>query len=450
MPRPRTGGATYRRGRWYARITLSREPVDATGTRPRLEYAVQRDGAPVVTESKADEAFARRYALRLQERYDEGSWTPPDRAPAPPPPPSAVTTVASWCARWLATQTYSSAAKERRAAAATLALRDERGGCFGDLPLGSVTPRDVAAWIALLRRTPVGKRSPDEPARLPAPRTVRNMLDPVARALRAAVFEGHLGADPCAVLPTSVRPQAVDADPLARATMRLTRAELELLLGEPGIEARWSAFWHLLALTGARESEVLALRWCDLIPDTPLHRVRFAAQIHHRTRERAPTKTRAVKEVPMHPVLLAELARWAHHGWPAEYGRRPADSDLIVPARAVPGRPWHEAEGTSGPLWQQAVYRALQRDLAACCLPPHRVHDLRHSFVSLCADSGIAADVATRWTHSPTSTSARHLYLVPSWDRQCTEMMKLQITPRRPPGEPSPLPALGGSGERFW
>lgn len=201
MPRPRTGGAVFRRGRWYARITLSREPPDASGARPRLEYAVQRDGAPVTTESRADEAFAKRYALRLQERYDEGSWTPPDRAPAPPPPPSAVTTVASWCARWLATQSYSSAAKERRAAAATLALRDARGWCFGDLALGSVTPRDVAAWISLLRQTPVAKRREGEPSRLPAPRTVRNMLDPVARALRAAVFEGHLAADPCAVSP---------------------------------------------------------------------------------------------------------------------------------------------------------------------------------------------------------------------------------------------------------
>ena len=103
---------------------------------------------------------------------------------------------------------------------------------------------------------------------------------------------------------------------------------------------------------------------------------------------------------------------------------------LVVPARGSSGRRG-AASGIGGPLWQQDIHRALQRDLTACCLPPHRVHDLRHTFVSLCADAGMAADVATRWTHAPTSTSARHLYLVPSWARQCAEMLKLQVVPRR-------------------
>lgn len=416
MPRPRTGSAVYRHGRWYARVTLTREPKTPEGRPPRVEEPVTREGQPVAGKAKADAFYAKRYAARLQERYDAGTWAPDGReAPAAP----AVTTVAAWCDAWLARQAYGEAGKDRRRTAAALA-----SSAFGALPVGSVTPRDVAAWLGDVRARKTAKGG------AVAPRTVRNTLDPVARALRAAVFEGLLAADPTAVLPTEHRPQSVDANPAAAAGRRLARAELETLLGEPTVDPRWSALWHLLALTGAREAEVIALRWGDLLEDEPLRRVRFAEQLHHRTRTREATKTGAVKEVPLHPLLAAELSRWRDR-WPLEYGREPAPGDLVVPARAVPGRRG-PGVGVGGPLWQQDIHRALQRDLTACGLPPHRVHDLRHTFVSLCADAGVAAEVATRWTHAPTSTTARHLYLVPSWARQCAEMLKLEVAPRRP------------------
>jgi integrase len=129
-----------------------------------------------------------------------------------------------------------------------------------------------------------------------------------------------------------------------------------------------------------------------------------------------------VREVPVHRGLAATLAAWRSR-WPEWYGREPADADLIVPARA------HRARvSLGGPRRQAAVWRELQRDLEAAGLRAHRIHDLRHTFVSLCADAGMAADVVSRWTHAPVSTSsARHLYLVPSWARQCAEMERLEV-----------------------
>lgn len=84
-----------------------------------------------------------------------------------------------------------------------------------------------------------------------------------------------------------------------------------------------------------------------------------------------------------------------------------------------------------GPLWSQDVYRALQRDLTACGIVSHRVHDLRHTLASLCADAGMEENVAARWTHAPTGQSSRHLYALPSWERQCTEMLKLLLKPKK-------------------
>lgn len=427
MARPRTGSAVHRKGRWYARITLTREPKGADGRSPRLEHPVTREGQPVAGTARADEAYAKRYAHRLQERYDEGSWAPDVRVPAAPPP-SAETTVASWCDDWLSKQTYPEAAKDRRRTVAALALTGPDGWTLGTLPVSKVDPQHIARWLDLVRGRKTARAKT-----APAPRTVRNTLDPVARALRGAVFHRLLVQDPTAVLPSDIRPQAIDADPIARRDYRMPRAEVEVLLGEPSIEPRWMVTWFVLLLTGARVSEAVALRWCDLLDEEVplLRRVSIARQIHHRTREVTALKTENCREVPEHPLLRVVLDWWAGDGWLAEYGIAPTPTDFLVPVRAGTGRRRGTRVGAGGPLWQQAVWDALQRDLEACGIKAHRIHDLRHTLASLCADAGMEENVAARWTHAPSSQTARHLYAVPSWERQCTEMRKLKLTPRR-------------------
>lgn len=392
-----------------ARITLHHEPALTSGEYRRVEIAVTRADGRAITS-----AYARDFAHRAQSRYDETRVPPGLSESSPNAAPTGALTVLQWTEGWLRQQTYPEADKDLARTRAWLSRTK-----LAALPLSEVTPRSIAAWLAELRKLPTAKGT------TAAPRTVRNIADPVARALRAAVFEGHLAADPFAVLPTDVRPKAVDANPAARRDYRLTRSQAETLLSEPSVEDRWVVLWHLLLLTGARVSEGVALRWCDLVDDRPLRRVVIAEQIHHRTRERAQTKTGAVPEVPCHPMLETVLAWWRRVGWLQEYGREPTRDDLIVPARGAPGRPWGTADGSGGPIWQQDVHRALQRDLTACDLRAHRVHDLRGTFISLLADSGVAGDVAERWTHTPAGRSARHLYLTPSWERQCTEMLKL-------------------------
>lgn len=269
MGRTRSGQVAYVRGRWVARVLLHREPPGPNG-RPRYaEVPTLRDGEALESESQDARTHAKRYAARLQLRYDEGSWAPPDREL----PATKATTVGVWVLRWLKQQRYPEAPRDLERADEWLAKTPS----FRDIPVGKVTPKDVAAWLRLLRETPTRKGGP------PAPRTVRNIADPIARALRGAVFEDLLAQDPFAVLPTEVRPQAVDADPLARRGYRLSRIEVETLLGEPSVESRWMVMWHLLVLTGMRVSEAIALRWCDLIDEGPtlLRHVVVNKQIHH-------------------------------------------------------------------------------------------------------------------------------------------------------------------------
>ena len=94
----------------------------------------------------------------------------------------------------------------------------------------------------------------------------------------------------------------------------------------------------------------------------------------------------------------------------------------MVPARA------HRAVPSVGSARRQsAVWRDLQRDLTGAGLAAHRVHDLRHTFASLCADAGMAESIASRWTHTPSGGSARDAYVAPSWQRQCAEMLRLEL-----------------------
>ena len=405
MARTATGSALLRDGQWYARITLSREPKRG-GRSPRVEELVERTDSKAITP-----AYARTYARLRQAAYNAGTWAPRGASA-----PAKGTTVGEWVDDWLSKQAYTEAVKDRKRVAAWLPRTK-----LAALPLGAVTPRDVAAWLAELRGM---KGATDKP---PAPRTLRNVADPVARALRGAVFAGHLAADPFASLPTELRPQAVDADPVAASRRRMSRADLEALIGDDATHDDRRVLYALLALTGVRMSEGAALRWCDLVPDAPLPRVVVAEQWHQRLKQRRGTKTGAAREVPLHPQLAAVLAWWKSTGWCAWYGRDPQPADLIVPARG------HRQQRTVGKVRRQAaVYRCFRADLTGSGLADHRVHDLRHSFVSLCADAGMAGEVATRWTHTAGGGSARSLYLVPSWARQCAEMLRLVIDLRGP------------------
>lgn len=429
MGRPLTGRAAYRRGRWVARVVLHREPRTPGGDyRVAQVDVIGRDGKVLAAMSAGEKAYARRFAERLQGRYDDGTWEPaqapsaPEEAPSPTAP--AAGTVAAWVDGWCERQSYSEASRDR----ARIAVYLPRTG-LAALPLTSdaITPVVIAAWVRELSALTSPKTR-----KTAAPRTVRNVYDVVRRALKSAVFEGRLVADPFAPLPSSARPKAEDADPTVRDGYRLSREEVETAVSRA--VGRWRALWAVLALTGARLGEACALRWCDIREDAPLARVVFARQVHGRTREIKPTKTRAIKVVPLHPTLRAELEVW-RAAWPEEYGRPPQEEDLVIPSRAESGRPWKAAtEGASGPLWGQVVDRAWKRHLTELGLPAHRTHDWRHTFASLCADAGMREAVAARWTHTPAKQNARALYAVPAWEAQCREMLLLQVTFTAAPG----------------
>jgi integrase len=389
-----------------ARITLYHEPTLPSGAPRRVEIAVTRADGKAITA-----AYARDFAHRAQARYDE-TRVPPSRTGAAldAPSPDALT-VSKWVDDWLVSQTYTEAPKDLMRVRAWLPRTS-----LARLPLREVTPKVIAVWLRELRKLPNAR------GRKAAPRTLRNVVDLVARALRYAVFEEHLTQDPFAVIPGELRPQSVDADPTRRRGRRFTLADLVRLIACAEAPDDRRVLYTLFVLSGARLGEAVGLRWCDITPEAPLARLTIAEQWHQRLRMRMPTKTDAVREVPVHPELARVLAWWRTR-WADWYGQAPTDQDLIVPARRTRMMP-----SLGGSRRQASVWLGLHTDLKRAALVAHRTHDLRHTFVSLCADAGMAAEVAQRWTHTTrTSGSAVDLYRAPSWQRQCEEMLKLRV-----------------------
>lgn len=237
------------------------------------------------------------------------------------------------------------------------------------------------------------------------------------------MFEGFLVQDPFAVLPTEVRPQAVDANPIARRGYRLSRAEVETLLGEPSNEARWMVMWHVLMLTEMRVSEAIALRWCDILDDGArlLRHIIVNKQIHHRTRKIQPLKTQDCHEPPEHPLLREVLDWWQTAGWRAEYGREPRADELVVPCR-----------GERDVRGERPTGRAGRSGLRACTELSSATSPRAGSATIGCTTSG---------TRSPRSAPT------PAWTKASPPAGR---TPRkaRPRGTSTERPRVRGSATR--
>jgi integrase len=139
---------------------------------------------------------------------------------------------------------------------------------FGDqLKLTDLTPRDVAQLVADLAKQE-GQRGPL------ADTTIRSILNPVRACLATAVEDGLLRTNPAQRVRLPHRPKPQDED--GKQVRALTREQLAAFLehGHP----RHRLMFRVLASTGLRVSELLALQWRHLELDGsgPCVRVRRA------------------------------------------------------------------------------------------------------------------------------------------------------------------------------
>lgn len=255
---------------------------------------------------------------------------------------------------------------------------------IGAIPLRKVQPQHIADLYAALR----GTRSPATIAQL--------------HAVLHSAFDQALRWNMVARNPVA----AVKAPKVEQREMRVLslpeiHAFLDAISGDP-----LEALYTLAVTTGARQGELLALRWRDLDLDAAAMSINATLTRIDGHWERTPPKTagsvrtvhlsaRAVRSLRAHRLRMAEELLPL---------RARTEGDTLVFL--------HHGEAVNGFHVTERAFKPLLRRHG---LPAIRFHDLRHVFVSLMLSNGVRVDLISKMLGhaSPTVTMGVYAHLMP-------------------------------------
>lgn len=294
---------------------------------------------------------------------------------------------------------------------------------IGKVPLASVTSARLSKLYRDLeesgQRDRKGKRT-GEPL---SPRTVR-----LVHVMLHGAFEAAVNAEPPLLKknPTDKAnpPTIKEADAAAPEMHPWTASHLRKFLdwsrADKANTGRWPyMLWLLLAYTGMRRGEALALRWRDIDLDAATVSIRRSVRIvrlkgKKATLREGPTKTAKPRVIDLDPFTVAALRTWkTTRGLLA---LQLARDDAVV---------FGDEEGQF--LNPESVSRRFReqqqrcaRDLAADAVPQIRLHDLRHTHATiLLRDRENVKIVSERLGHASVVTTLRiYHHVMPGDQRQ--------------------------------
>jgi len=386
-----------RSGAWELRVYLGRDAV--TG---RDRYATRTVRGP---RREAERALARMLV------------DAPDRGPA-----ATTTTLGELLERWFAQASADFSPKT---------VRETRGfldrdvlPVLGRVPLARLQAEDLDAYYQRLRRQ--GSRG-----RPLAPATIRRIHGILRRALEQAVRWRWLAVNPAA----SASPPKVPKRNVRPPSPAALRA---LLDAADGHDPALAAFVHLAAATGARRSELIALRWSDVDLSTCRLTIERGIVTGPDGLMEKDTKTHQARVVTLDAATCAVLA--AHQ-------RRAADTARLL-GTALDGAAFvFSADGAGREPWfPDSASRAFRRLCRRTGVDGVRLHDLRHYVATRLLASGVdVRTVAGRLGHrSPATTLNVYAHFVPSADAHAADVLADLL--RRAPVADSGGPAAGDAG----
>jgi integrase len=235
-----------------------------------------------------------------------------------------------------------------------------------------------------------------------APRTINDVFSIFHNALGQAVQNGWLARSPM----DGVRPLRH----VARARLCYEPDELERLIA--CTPAEWRVVIALAGLAGLRQGEIFALRW-DAI-DWHERRVDVYRSLQRPNplltldqRFGPPKSPSAHRRVPLRPGVLEALQERQHEATANRWG-------LVVCAP--------RGQGPVSPTnFQKRVYDPAAKRAG---LPTIRFHDLRHTFITICANAGVPMAKISRWVgHLDTRTTEIYLQNSATSERHALELL---------------------------
>jgi integrase len=274
---------------------------------------------------------------------------------------------------------------------------------FATVPLREITPQRIAAWQANRLKAGAGRKA------------MREALGLLGGILGYGVELEHLQVNAARAVRPVRRPQR-------KAGRALSAREVEALLD--ALDERWSTLVSVLAYTGLRPGEALALRWAD-VGKTTL-RVERALSLCDSSEQG--TKTDTSRTVQLLAPVKADLTAWRLRSG------RPAKTALVFPHPS--GATWSKT------LWGNWRRREFQPAAAAAGLATMttttirvdqrsrkrqqqtydgpRPYDLRHTFASLLLAEGRAIHyVAEQLGHGAEQTLRTYGHVIADYrDRE--------------------------------
>lgn len=377
------------------------EYVTKGGPRFLIKYTAQReDGTPRVVlkrgfTTRKDAAAFLRAEIRKAE---QGAWVEPSKQ-----------RLDAYLTEWIAGQrlgpsTLSSYRKN---------IRLHIAPYLGATAVAKLSGPAVDAWM---RKLETSGRA-DGRGGLSA-RTVRYVFTILRSALGDAVKQGRLSTNPT---DRSTPPSASEARPPEMQAW--TAPELARFLGWAEARDRDLAMgWRLLAATGMRRGEALALRWRDLDLDAGRLQVRRSvglvkAKGGGEQLIEGPTKTGQSRVVDLDADTLAALRAY-------RAARGSLALDLVRDTALVLGNldgTYRHPERFSRRFVGQVAQ--ARKALGEHLLPPIRLHDLRHTHATLLLAAGEPVKVVSeRLGHAnATITLTVYQHVHPGMGRQAAD-----------------------------
>jgi integrase len=302
---------------------------------------------------------------------------------------------------------------------------------LGSLRIADLRRRHVKDLLTALRSTMNAHGRPF------AKNTLRLIKAALSSVLTDAVDDEILFANPVMQLGRSKKRSAtrMTADdvlsrirPMTWAQAQTFEQALSTLHRDHLLDARYSMLFFVMAKTGMRPGEALALQPGDLDLVKRTMRVERAATMGGQVKS---TKTNEVRTVDLSASLISKLVAYRNWLELETMGGRWAETPWLFP-------------NDQGNLYEEPhVRRVFHRILHRANLPRFRVYDLRHSFASLLLSSNVPLlYVSKQLGHAnPTTTLRYYARWIPSGDQRYVDVLDTA-------SEKNLAPNVGTSGEK--
>jgi integrase len=291
-----------------------------------------------------------------------------DRLTMGSPVKDATFTVADWTQRWLQTGLLASSRR-----ASTIELYRNLGRHISAPPLGNkrldkLRPSDIDQWVLDMRSRP-GRLN----GTMMSPSTVQRAFTVLRVILDAAVRDGHLARNPAKTVPLPKVPY-IEQRFLEPSQIRDLLAAAEV--------SRLGVILDVIATTGLRQGEALALQWADVDFEDATLRVRGTlTKANGRLIVSEPKTERSRRVLPLTPTLAARLAE---------------HRKTQVAERLLAGDLWNDndfvfATELGKPIDPRNLLRTLTRAAKAAGIAGRvNLHSLRHSAATNMLDAGVS------------------------------------------------------------